>query len=165
MERGDISNIAAITIAIDFEALILPPKTKWKSFVFKALNKFPLRIWNFDSRCFTLAMYSLDRSAEIFAYYLLENEINISVLVRMPPMLGMKKAVGKVLGEDDWAGFPVSEYLHTDLSKDMTEQAKQVDVLCKQHSIARLYTKDIELAKRLPRSLVKLIDDWEKATL
>jgi hypothetical protein len=160
VQRRNISNQLAPLVVIDFDALVKAPEPGWGLKVYEWLRDHRWTRWLFRKLLpFYISRYKLTREAETAGWWLVDKGLRIEVLVRAPYAAGLVKAVEHVLGEFPNSGF------HLVPSPDYGGQAMDVHQYCRGERALRFYTRDKELAKYLPTSLVIYVDQWDASIL
>lgn len=167
MQRRNISNQLAPLVVIDFDALVKAPEPGWGLKVYEWLRDYQFcgtsfrpGLWLFRKLLpFYISRYKLTREAETAGWWLLDKGLRIEVLVRAPYAAGLVKAVEHVLGEFPNSGF------HLVVTADLGSQAMDIHQYCRGERALRFYTRDKELAKYLPTSLVLYVDQWDESII
>jgi len=160
MLRRNISNTLSPLVAIDFDALVKPPEETWFTRAFEWLRKH-----SFTRKLYTLflptmlARYKLTKEAETAGWWLVNKNLRIVILIRCPYANGLTWAVEHVVGD-----FP-NEGFHLITSPDVAHQSMDVHQYCRGERVLRFYTRDKELARFLPSSLVRWVDTWSEDLL
>jgi hypothetical protein len=160
MNRRDISSEMAPLVVIDFNALVQAPEPGWMLKVYEWLRDHRWCRWLYRRMLpLYISRYKLTREAETIGWWLLDRGLRIQVVVRAPYAIGLQVAVEKVLGE-----FP-SDRFHLVVESDLAGQAMNIHQHCRGERALRFYTRDKELARYLPTSLVKWVDTWDESVL
>jgi hypothetical protein len=162
MNRRNISNEMSPLVAIDFDSIVLPPEPAWW---WRIYEEFGRRRWTRRLHRWLLPVYlsryKLTRDADTAGWWLVDKGLRIKIIVRRPYSAGITKAVEQVLGDfpNDLGGF------HLVTSEDMGGQSMDIHMHCRAERVMRFYTRDKELAKYLPTSLVRWVDQWDESVL
>ncbi len=162
MNRRNISNEMASLVCVDFDALVEPPEPSWWTRVYEWLgaHRWTRRIHRWVLP-FHLRRHKLTREAETAGWWLVDKGFRIKVIVRRPYAPGLVGAVEKVMENfpNDFGGF------HLVVSRDLGSQSMDIHQHCRGERALRFYTRDKELARYLPTSLVKWVDQWDESIL
>lgn len=151
-------------LAVDFDSIILPPEHRFKRRILGVLKWWRWLDWKLER--FTIRWYRLDPQANLAAYWLVDQGMRVSVIVRRRYTLGLHTAVESIL--DQLGGYPAAtvptcHLIPTDL--DIQEQALHIRQFCNQYGAHRFFTRDWELARCLPGSLVTFVKEWDQSIL
>jgi hypothetical protein len=152
-------------VAIDFDAITKQPEPGWWLKRYEWMRDRRWTRWLFKKLLpLYIRKYKLTREAETAAWWLAEKGVRIQVIVRAPYAVGLERAVEHVLG--DFPNFDSGgRGFHLVPEPDIGAQAMNIHVHCRGDRIMRFFTRDKLLARGLPTSLVRFVDQWDESIL
>jgi hypothetical protein len=150
----------ALLVAVDFDAITQPPEPSWisRSYDWCGQHRF-MRWLHRRLTPLMLRRFKISRDADTAAWWMIDKGLRIQVIVRLPYILGLRSAVESVLGD-----FP-TDRIHLVVEQDLAGAAMDIQGHCRQERVVRFFTRDRQLARYLPTSLVRWVDQWDESIL